>query len=154
MDPITTTTYRLLDASIDPDGSGDLRILVNGESIKYITVNSGLYPSEDLCFGPALPDLLPSLPTGDWNTATISRDLSSGQPQFTAVQHDELPGIQHVWHPTRVDHLELQFKKKLRSNVHEVECNVAEQSVIAKLARFSWEIRILEAETKAYQWIE
>ncbi|CAH0044963.1 unnamed protein product [Clonostachys solani] len=146
--------FRILDASIDSDGGGDLRLLVDGHAIKYIAIDSNIYSPEDLTFLPTLVELLPALPSGDWNVSTISRDPNTGQPQFTQVQRAELPGIKQVWHPTQIEFLELRLGKKLRSNVYETQCDHFGQTVIAKFARFAWETWMLEAETEAYQWIE
>ncbi|KAK3942998.1 alpha-galactosidase A precursor [Diplogelasinospora grovesii] len=63
--------------------------------------------------------------------------------EMCASPPTRLPGITSTWHPTQINHLELHMGRKLRSN-----------TVIAKFARFPWEVPQLERETAAYEWIE
>ena len=144
---------QLLQASVDEANESDFRILVN-DSVKYITIDYGLYEMNDMCFGPALIPLLPPFPQGDWKTAQISRDPATGQPHFTAVSNEVGSGIRKTWHSTTVDYSELEMGEKLRSNVYEVTCPRFNSTIVAKFARFAWEIPQLEDETIAYEWIE
>jgi predicted Ser/Thr protein kinase len=145
----------LLGASVDPEGGeSDLRLLVDGSLVKYITIDGGLYDCEDMCFGPTLASLLPPLQSGDWNQARISRDPATGAPRFTAVLKAALPGITQTWHPLRIDFLELRMGRKLRTNLYEATCPRFTSTVIAKFARFPWEVPQLESETRAYEWIQ
>ncbi|KAI0007291.1 alpha-galactosidase A precursor [Xylariaceae sp. FL0662B] len=124
---------RVLHASVDPgDDESEFRVLVDNKFVKYITIDAGLYDYDDIYFEPALLSLLPPLPPGDWNKGRISRCLETGTPHFSALR-------------------EVQ---KLRSNVYEVACPGFSSTVVAKLARFEWEVPQLEAETTAYEWIE
>lgn len=148
---------RILQASVDPgEEPSEFRALVDNKFVKYITIDAGLYGCEDMCFAPSLISLLPLLPPGDWNQGHISRDPQTGDAHFSSVSRQHLPGITTAWHPTRVDHLELREERKLRSNVYEVTCpaRFGPGTLVAKLARFEWEIPQLEAETTAYRWIE
>lgn len=147
-------TFRLLNASIDPDGSGDIRILVNGTSIKYISIESDIYDPQDLCFEPSLLTLLPPLPEGDWNEALLAREASTGTVSFSRLEKAKLPGIEQLWHPVTVEYLDLRIGKKLRSNVYEVQCDVLSGTVIAKYARFDWEVPFMAAETEIYRRIQ
>ncbi|UPX20130.1 uncharacterized protein EKO05_0010374 [Ascochyta rabiei] len=144
---------RVLQASVDPDGDSDFRILVN-DSVKYITVDAGLFGLDEMCFGPSLISLLPPLPPGEWTQARVSRDPVASIARFTVASETTLPGITSVWHPTRVNHLDLEFGTKLRSNVYEATSKRFPLKVVAKFARFPWEIPRLQAETEAYRWIE
>lgn len=144
----------LLQASVDPDDVSEFRVLVDGKSVKYITIDPGLYDSTDMCFGPSLVSLLPPLPCGDWNKAHISRDPETDHIRFSAVSKAHLAGITNTWHPTQVDHLQLRDLHKLRTNVYEATCPGFSSAVIAKFARFEWEVPQLQAETAAYEWIE
>ena len=130
------------------------RILVDRRFVKYLTIDPGLYDVGDLCFEPSFIDLLPALPGGDWNTGHISLDAQNNRPHFSKVSKNELPGIKNIWHPLQIDHLELQMGKTLNSNVFEVTCPRFNSTVLAKFARFDWEIPQLNAETAAYQSIE
>ncbi|KJR86892.1 uncharacterized protein SPSK_01918 [Sporothrix schenckii 1099-18] len=145
---------QLLQASVDPEDESEFRVLVNNKFVKYISIDAGLYGSDEMFFGPALISLLPPIPPGDWNKGRISRHPTTGDPYFAAVSRAYLPGITKTWHPTRVDYLELRMQRKLRSNVYEATCPRFSSVVIAKFARISWEVPQLEAETEAYEWIE
>jgi hypothetical protein len=57
----------LLQAEVDENDQSFCRVLVDGLSIKYITVEPGIYSAEDMYFDPSLVSLLPKLPTGDLN---------------------------------------------------------------------------------------
>ncbi|KAI1091509.1 alpha-galactosidase A precursor [Rostrohypoxylon terebratum] len=144
----------VLQASVDPEAESEFRVLVDNKFVKYITIDPGVFGVDDMCFGPSLIPLLPPLPAGDWTTGCISRDPKTGDAHFSAVSETCLQGITKTWHSTRVDHLELHEKRKLRSNVYEVTCPGFSSTIIAKFARFEWEVAQLERETMAYEWIE
>jgi predicted Ser/Thr protein kinase len=144
---------QVLQASVDPDDESHFRILVGGKFIKYLTVDTGLYSLDDMCFAPSLILLLPSLPPGDWNVGHISKDPTHGRPYFATATKIPLRKITHIWHPSQIDHLELEMGQKLRSNVYETTSPRFNSTIIAKFARFSWEIPSLDSETAAYEWI-
>ncbi|KAJ5211655.1 uncharacterized protein N7498_003301 [Penicillium cinerascens] len=151
----TYTKIQLLQASVDPDNEmeSEFRVLVDGQFVKYITIDPGLYDPDDMCFPPAFASLLPQFPDGDWNEGRISRDPTTGTPHLVTSKVD-LPGIPDIWHPAQVDHLELHVENQLRSNVLEVACDRFDSVVIAKFARFPWELPRLEAESAVYKWLE
>ncbi|KAL7926376.1 alpha-galactosidase A precursor [Trichoderma austrokoningii] len=145
---------QLLQASVDPDDESEFRLLVDNKQIKYITIDAGIFDQEDMCFEPSLVSLLPPFPPGDWNQGRISRNPRTGDPHFSAAMRINLPGITKIWHHIQIDHLELRMGQKLRSNVYEATCPRFSSPIIAKFARFPWEVPLLEAETAAYEWIE
>lgn len=145
---------QVLQASVDPEGDSDFRILVNNESVKYITIESGLFGLEEMCFGPSLISLLPPLPSSEWNQARVSRDPVNSVASFSIVPETTLPGITTLWHRTRVDHLDLVLGTKLRSNVYEATSERFPSKVVTKFARFPWEIPRLQTETMIYECIE
>ncbi|KAG8418462.1 hypothetical protein J3458_005874 [Metarhizium acridum] len=145
---------QLLQASVDPHDESKFRLLVDNSLVKYVTIDAGIFSQDDMCFEPSLVSLLPPLPLGDWNQGRISRDPKTGAPHFSAISSTTLLGITKIWHPAQIDHLELHMGRKLRSNVYEATCPRFKSPVIAKFARFPWEVPLLEAETTAYQWIE
>jgi serine/threonine protein kinase len=115
----------------------------------------------DLIFEPTLIEILrPLLPAGDWNHAQIFRATSSEKPSCgnakvqVEISTQELPGIFGVWHPLKIDYLELEVGSRLRSNVREATCSKIPGQFIVKFARFHWEIAQLERETAAYRWID
>lgn len=81
--------------------------MIDGRDIKYVTVEPGLYTTEDMCFGPSLVSLLPDLPSGDWNDGVVARNAINGQPNFERVSRTAFPGISHQWHGTYVDYLDV-----------------------------------------------
>ncbi|KAJ5155708.1 alpha-galactosidase A precursor [Penicillium capsulatum] len=143
----------LLQAEVDENDQSFFRLLVNGLSIKYITVEPGIYSAEDMCFGPSLVSLLPKFPTGDWNDGLVAKDTKDGRPHFAYANLTQFPGVQNTWHGTYVDYLELAIGRKLRTGIYEAKCSLFNDIVVAKFARFPWEIRYIENETTAYQWI-
>ena len=58
------------------------------------------------------------------------------------------------WNETSVDYTEIVVGEKLRTGIYEVKCNLFDDVVLVKFARFDWEIPYLESETTACQWIE
>lgn len=129
------------------------RLLVDDRVIKYLTIESGTYSTEDMCFGPSLISLLPHFPSGDWNDALVARDVSD-QPHFVRATRNPFPGVKDIWHGTYVDYLDIEIGEKLRTGVYETTCPIFNTVVVVKFARFDWEIGYIENETKAYQWIE
>lgn len=88
---------RLLQASVDPEDQSEFRILVDRKSIKYLTIDPGLYDVDDICFGPSLVSMLPPLPPGDWNQGHISLNTLNGRPHFARVIKVQLPAVTHLW---------------------------------------------------------
>ncbi|KAH6653366.1 alpha-galactosidase A precursor [Truncatella angustata] len=148
------SNIRVLQASVDPESTSEFRILIDDKFVKYITIDAGLYECDEMCFGPSLVSILPPLPRGDWKKGRISRDLKTGAACFSYNLIQQMAGITRIWHSTKIDHLDLREEKKLRSNVYEVTCPGFDSKVIAKFARFEWEVPHLEAETTAYSWID
>lgn len=144
----------LLDASVDAEEVSDLRILVDHKHIKHLTVDPGVYDNHTMLFSHRLAAALPSLPQVQWNCAHISSDPTTGTPYFSRVEKTLLPGITHLWHPLYIDYLDLQLGRKLLFNVQEATCPQIEGKIVVKLARFPWEIPLLEQETQAYEWIK
>jgi predicted Ser/Thr protein kinase len=150
----TVYDIEVLQCSVDPSDESEFRILIDGKFVKYLTIDGGLYNVDDMCFAPSLISIIPPLPPGDWNTGRISRNGADGQPHFAEVTKVQLPGISPLWHPLRIDHLELCMGRKLRSNVYEATTPHFDLPIVVKFARFPFEIPYLNSETSAYQWIQ
>ncbi|PLN82369.1 alpha-galactosidase A precursor [Aspergillus taichungensis] len=105
-----------------------------------------------MCFGPSLVSILPELPLGDWNYGLVALN-TDGLPYFASVRRTQFPGVRDTWHAMYVDYLELSIGRKLRTGIYEVKCSLSDDPVVAKFARFSWEIQYMENETRAYRWI-
>lgn len=92
--------------------------------------------------------------------ARISRDKTSGDLK-TAISNRILAGVKCQWHHTLVDCLQLEKTKLLTAMTFETISHsilpIAFRSpatIIAKIARFKWEIPRIERETSAYQLLE
>lgn len=151
----TQTKVELLQAEVDTenDEPSFFRLLVDGRTIKYITIEPGIYSQEDMCFGPSLISLLPDLPHGEWNDGLVARD-AKGQPHFARACRTSFPSVKNTWHGTYVDYSEIVVGEKLRTGIYEVECPLFDRIAVAKFARFDWEIQYIDNETTAYQWID
>lgn len=134
----------LLQAEVDENDQSFFRLLV-GRSIKYITIEPGIYSTEDMCFGPSLVSILPELPPGDWNDGLIARD-ANGRPYFVSVNLTQFPKVQNTWHGTYIDYSELSIGQKLRTGIYKVKCSLFDHTVVAKFARFPWEIQYIETK--------
>jgi len=143
----------LLQAEVDQNDQSFFRLLVNGLSIRYITVEPGIYNTKDMCFGPSLVSLLPELPAWHWNDGLVAKDTIYGRPYFAHANLTQFPGVRNTWHGTYIDYLELPIGRKLRTGIYEAKHSSFDDTVVVKFARFSWEIQYLENETTAYQWI-
>ncbi|KAF4628659.1 hypothetical protein G7Y89_g9488 [Cudoniella acicularis] len=150
------TTIEILNQEVDPDGDTPsyYRMLVNKKDFKYITIDPGIYEVDDLCFPASLLEKLPPLPSGNWNCGRISQSVENPTPFFAEIARKALPSISPLWHPKSYDYLSLKIGKRLRSNVYLASSLQFEKPIIAKFARFDWEIRYYVSETGAYSWID
>ncbi|KAI1430320.1 alpha-galactosidase a precursor [Xylaria sp. FL1777] len=138
----------------DPDGVSEYRFLVDEKHIKYITVEPGVIPPDDISFEPALKERLPDFPPGDWNEGHVAEDKATKKPIFTKTARRDLPGVKNIWHSRSIDHLQLRWIERMRQNVRIVTCPLFENPIVYKFAEFPWQTPMLEAETTAYGWID
>ena len=173
----SSRTIRMLQAYVrEGDEESYFRFVVDEKFIKYVTIAPDLYLPEDMYFEPALLPLLPAFPPGAWNVGHIGQDPKSNRPRFLWTAMEQLPAVQRVWHPMWVNYLDLKFSDKLRRGVFKVtsqyflrsssidpvlfstmdrpEDEQEEFEVVVKFARFPWEIKQIERETKIYQSID
>jgi hypothetical protein len=144
---------KILNLEVDDDGGESyFRVLVNSKDVKYITIDFGIYDTEDMTWDVALIPKLPDFPLVGWNFGHITKDEKTNLPHFSWTAKKPFPGIEHTWHPVFVDYLSLNIGKKLLSNVY--EATTPRGTVIVKYARFPWEIDYYNKETEAYFWIE
>jgi len=129
-----------------------------GNQVKYIIIYPKTFDRDTLSFP---IQSLPSLPWYDeWTVAQISRDETSGDLR-TSISNRPLAGVKCRWHQTLVDCLELERTKLLTASAFEAVSHLTlpiifqtPTTVIAKIARFEWEIPRIERETRAYQLLE
>jgi predicted Ser/Thr protein kinase len=122
--------------------------IIIGNTIKYLTIPSDVFPRDTLQHPPSLFASLPRLPPGDWNTAHI---VSRTQAHF---QLRRLPGLREMWHPTRFEFTSLEAKLRFSPRTLEVEHPSIGGAMIAKHARFDWEIKAIEHEARIYRAID
>lgn len=128
------------------------RILIERKHFKYIRIEAGVYDLDDLYFPVILEKKLPLFPRGDWNIGIIT--LESGRPRLSATSQAALPSSEYTWHepPPRFEYLSFKFERRLKSHVQIVTSPHFQQPVIAKFARFYWEVGHI-AEIEAHSWI-
>jgi hypothetical protein len=145
---------QMLHVEVDDNDESYFRFLCHDKQVKYVTIEGGIFSADDMCFAPALLPMLPPFPPGDWNYGRIAKSPQDGTAYFTETVRKQLSGVQNVWHPTRVDHLDLIYGHRLRSNIWEATTPALPTKFVTKFARFDWEIGYMDDECAAYQWIE
>ncbi|XXH05176.1 hypothetical protein Hte_011601 [Hypoxylon texense] len=149
----TSPDIQLQACLADPDGVSEYRFLVDGKDIKYISIEPGVIPPDDVSFEPALKAGLPTFPPGDWNEGRVAKDKTTGNNIFATTTRCDLPAVRNIWHDKKVDHLQLTWVDRMRQNIRLVTCPLFEHPVVYKFAEFPWQIPIMEMETTAYGWI-
>lgn len=144
---------------VDDDDSfeSEYRLRI-GNSVKYLIISAKTFDRDTLSFP---VQSLPSLPWyEEWTVAHISRDETSGDLK-TSISNRTLAGVNCQWHPTLVNCLELEKTKLLTAMAFEAVSHSIlpiifqpSKTIIAKMARFEWEISRIERETRAYQLLE
>ncbi|KAI4110823.1 MAG: hypothetical protein LQ339_001099 [Xanthoria mediterranea] len=143
----------VLDVADDPyTPATHYRLSENGDRIVYISIDAGVYDEDDYCFPPVLLDLLPRLPSGDWNRGHITRTEERPEPHFAWTTSADLPGIAPMWHSRQVEFSRLEICTKVMPNVAEA-FHPELGDVIAKYARFEWEVAPYQSETEVYHWL-
>ncbi|KJK68704.1 Lipopolysaccharide kinase Kdo/WaaP family protein [Aspergillus parasiticus SU-1] len=144
----------VLSMEVDGEDDSDYRIFIHGR-IRYVTIAPGTYDRGTL----SMPlDSLPDFPRDEsWNHAYISRDNLTGELK-TSLTTRMFPGVNSIWHANLVDCLDLTKRRTISPNAFEATCPLtksgSQTTVIAKLARFEWEIPRIEQETQAYKMLE
>ena len=136
----------------------EYRIFLEGQ-VKYLTIAPGTYDRQTLSM--PLGSLMGLLKEGKWNVAHISRDQATSELK-TALRSVELSGVQDIWHPASVNCLELVRTRQLTAATfeasyptqHLLASSTSGGRVIAKIARFEWEIPRIEQETRVYRILE
>lgn len=144
----------VLSMEVDDEDSFESEYRVRiGNQVKYIVISPTTFDRDTLSFP---IQSLPSLPWKDeWTVAHISRDEASGDLK-TSISNRALASVKCRWHDTLVDCLELERTKPLTASAFEAVSHSAlpgifqaPATVIAKIARFEWEIPRIERETRA-----
>lgn len=149
----------ILSMEVDDDDAfeSEYRLRI-GNQVKYLVIAPGTFDRDTL----SLPlESLPRLPCNEeWTVAFISRDKTSGDLK-TSVLNRTLAGVKGQWHHIKVDCLELEKIKQLTAMTFEAVSHSIlpaalpyPATIIAKMARFEWEVPRIEQETRAYQLLE
>ncbi|KAI4219977.1 MAG: hypothetical protein LQ349_008205 [Xanthoria aureola] len=143
----------ILDVADDPSTPAThYRLSKNGDRIVYISIDAGVYDEEDYCSLPVLLDLLPRFPSGDWNRGHIIRTEGRPEPHFAWTRSADLPGITPIWHSRQVEFSRFEICTKVMPNVAEAS-HPELGDIIAKYARFEWEVASYQSETEVYHWL-
>ncbi|KAI1101735.1 alpha-galactosidase A [Jackrogersella minutella] len=158
--PSTTEPFRVISmdvASSNPSNSSFFRILAN-RSVKYITIAGRALDEEsleDMCLD--FQNVLPPLPwtEDNWNSVYVTRNPSSHQLEV-ALSSADLPRVETIWHPRMTDFLDIEYTHyySFLTRGCKVKGSPAPEEMVVKAARFYWEIRYMEAETRMYQILE
>ncbi|KAF2274532.1 uncharacterized protein EI97DRAFT_495292 [Westerdykella ornata] len=131
----------ILSMEVDDDDcfESEYRLRIANQ-VKYLIVSPRTFDRDTLSF-PIRS--LPPLPYNEeWTVAHISTDETSGHLK-TSISNRTLAGVRCQWHHTRaIAHSILPLS------------SLSPGTVIAKIARFEWELPRIEQETRAYQLLE
>ena len=156
----------VLSMEVDDDNQeeSEYRIRV-GNKVKYLKIAPTTFDRDTLSFPLAS---LPPLPydNDDWTVANISRDHGSGELKVS-LSTQQLASVQNVWHSTQIGVLELERVERLTATAFEAVISTTTSPtqqaatlssqwsrLVAKIARFEWEIPRVERETRAYQLLQ
>ncbi len=149
----------ILSMEVDEDDSfeSEYRLRIRNQ-VKYLVISPGTFDRDTLSFP---LQSLPRLPYDEeWTVANISRDKTSGDLKISLLNRT-LAGVKCQWHHTMVDCLELEKTKQLTAMAFEALSHPtlpttlpSPATMIAKIARFEWELPRIEQETRAYQLLE
>ncbi|KAJ5808594.1 hypothetical protein N7474_009863 [Penicillium riverlandense] len=135
----------------------EYRILVK-DRVRYLIISAGTFERSTLSFPLSS---LPKFPEDyTWNVAYVNRDPSSDEVVMD-LQHRTFIGITDLWHPVLVDCLELKRRKQFTATTYEATYSgngslptTRSPVVVAKVARFEWELPRLSLETLMYRSLE
>ncbi|PYI11281.1 hypothetical protein BO78DRAFT_393246 [Aspergillus sclerotiicarbonarius CBS 121057] len=150
----------ILSMEVDDDDSfeSEYRLRI-GTQVRYLKISPQTFDRDTLSFP---LQSLPALPWSDeWTVAHIWRDKASSALK-TSLSNRPLAGVKCQWHLTLVNCLELKRTKLLTAMAFEAVSHSSlfpptfqgPDTIIAKMARFEWEIPRVERETRAYQLLE
>lgn len=137
-----------------------------GDRIRYAVVAPGTFDRPTL----SMPlDAFPPLPyQDDWTVAHISRDPDTNE-LTASLSSRELAGVDgaDIWHPVVIDCLWLKKLELLTPATYECSWSqgqvlhrygsqtaASNPTMIAKIARFEWEMPRIVQETRAYRLLE
>ena len=153
----TSSLPKILSMEVSSRDESEYRILVQNR-VRYLIIGAGTFERSTL----SMPlSSLPEFPEDHtWNMAYVNRDPSSGEVVMK-LQQRTFMGITDLWHPVLVDCLDLKRIKQFTATTYEATYDGDEHlaitnspTVIAKVARFEWELPRLSLETLIYKRLE
>ncbi|KAF6785968.1 alpha-galactosidase A [Colletotrichum sojae] len=130
-----------------------------GRGAKYVTIKAGALDAEALDDMPLyFENILPPLEfyVNSWKSASVVRNPTTRELE-AALSSADLPAVKSVWHPRLVDCFDIErteFLTPLAQECKWVATDEQPQVMVAKMARFGWEVPYIEAETGMYQVLE
>ncbi|KAL2018601.1 hypothetical protein VTK56DRAFT_571 [Thermocarpiscus australiensis] len=158
----SSTTPRIISMEFSDGRDNSFFRILAETRVKYITILPGALDPDALSDMPLdFMNILPPLPYYEdtWTAAHISRDAVSGELKV-ALSSPAPPRVENVWHSELIDFLRLEKNESLSplTGLYTWESDAPQQhsgeTVIAKMARFEWEIPYIEQETRIYQRLE
>jgi predicted Ser/Thr protein kinase len=143
--PVLSVLSMEVDHDNDVDSEYRLEI---GTRVRYLKIAPNTFDSDTLSFPLAS---LPTIPYDlNWTVARIHRN-SSGELKV-GFSFQKLAGVRNVWNEVQINVLDLERIKQITGATFEATCSCfSTVPVIAKIARFEWQIPRIERETRAYQ---
>jgi hypothetical protein len=93
---------------------GYVRVLVKETGlIKYLTFIS----DRDTSWPPYEPERISVLPDGNWNVAIVTSGDANNECIIASTEKRRLDGIEKLWHPSRVDCLDLE--SEIAARIHQ-----------------------------------
>ncbi|KAF6822194.1 alpha-galactosidase A [Colletotrichum plurivorum] len=151
---------RVISMEVAANGRSDCHFRIRaGRGAKYVTVKAGALDAEALDDMPLdFENILPPLDfySTSWKSASIVRTTNT-QELEAALSSENLPAVKSIWHPRLVDCFDIErteFLTLLAQECKWVATDEQPQVMVAKMARFGWEVPYIEAETRMYQVLE
>ncbi|KAI9828452.1 MAG: hypothetical protein M1832_002880 [Thelocarpon impressellum] len=142
----------VLSQEIDVDDlEGYYRLKIGDDAVRYLIVHPGVFREPETMYMPRLfLSALPPLPPPDTWTTMEMRRREDGEIDME-TSYSPLPCAGPAWHENLVDVLSLQHIATYGPRVQEVQYQGC--PAIAKIARFSFEVRYVRNETLRYRQI-
>ncbi|KAL2210618.1 alpha-galactosidase A [Sarocladium strictum] len=150
---------RVISMEVSTNGRSDCHFRIRvGRSAKYIIVKAGALDAEALDDMPLdFEDILPPIQfsSSSWKSAAVARNPTTYNLEATFSSAD-MPAVKSIWNPQLINCFDIERAEFLTLLTQ--ECKWATQPhsqvMVAKMARFYWEIPYIEAETRMYQVLD
>ncbi|KAL2756823.1 hypothetical protein ACRALDRAFT_1062506 [Sodiomyces alcalophilus JCM 7366] len=150
---------RVISMEVAANGRSDCYFRIRADRrVKYITVKAGALNAEALDDMPLdFENILPPLDfySNSWKSASVARNPTTHDLEATLSSAD-LPAVKSIWNPRLIDCFDIERTKFLTVLTQECKWETLTEphAMVAKMARFHWEIPYIEAETRMYQVLD